>query len=174
LPVLLDTDETVARSLGVKGMPHDESHMRYLRPSNGLVDRFGPAINRSRSGRRPPLPESCWPSCWPCCSAPARGRPLDSLLDFVTGQLRVRLGKLRQLRFVVDSRFHFERASLTGDVGLNLDDPVDLHQIASNRGGTPLSRHVGDFEADQRILRRGHIARSGRRRIAGICGIGHR
>ncbi len=96
------------------------------------------------------------------------------LLNLVASQLVVRLGELRQPRLIIHLRLHFEGTSPAGHIRHNIDDPVNLLQIASNRGGTSASRHVGDCERNQRVLRRSRVAHSGCRHVCGIAGVGRR
>lgn len=73
------------------------------------------------------------------------------LLDLVAGQFLVCLSVLFKLRLVVDVRLgHLERTKASRDIRFNVDHAVDLLQIASNRGGAAASRHVRDFQSDQR------------------------
>lgn len=61
------------------------------------------------------------------------------------------LGILFQFRFIVHAGFgELEAASLFFGVGYDVGYTVNFGQIASDRGGTTPSDHVGDFEADQR------------------------
>ena len=55
-----------------------------------------------------------------------------------------------QFGFVVNSGVsEFKGAGSTRDVSLDVDHTGDFCQIASDRGGTAASVHVGHFEADK-------------------------
>ena len=77
------------------------------------------------------------------------------LQQFVAGDMRVGLGEFFELRLVVDVRFReLERAGAIGDVCFDFGHTVNLLQVASDRGGTAPSRHVGHFEFHERKRRR--------------------
>ena len=81
--------------------------------------------------------------------------PHVSLLDFVFGQVAIRFREFLQFRLVVDVWFgDFEAAYTVLDIRLDVGDTVDFRQIASDRGGTGTSRHVGNFERHQCVLGR--------------------
>jgi hypothetical protein len=76
------------------------------------------------------------------------------LLNRIFRQMGIGLGKLRQFRFVVNVGVgNLEAARFAGNVGLDIADTRDFGQIASDRGGTGPSDHVGDFETDERRRR---------------------
>ena len=87
------------------------------------------------------------------------------------------LGQLFQVLGIV--RGHLETADRFVDVGLDLGDAFNLLQVASNRGGTTPSDHVGDFETDEgqrrsavnllRIDLAGRFAGIRRRSLAGAA-----
>lgn len=83
------------------------------------------------------------------------------LLDLVVSQARVCLREFCQLRLVVDVWFgHLEGTNAIWGVSFDIDNTIDFRQIASDRGGAAPSRHVWDFEGDQRELRRCRIDRT--------------
>ena len=58
--------------------------------------------------------------------------------------------ELCEFGFVVNVRIgNLEGTRSPRDVGLDITDALDFGQIASDRGGTAPSRHVGHFETDQ-------------------------
>jgi hypothetical protein len=74
----------------------------------------------------------------------------ELLHDFKIGQVRIGFGQFAQ--FFLDVEIVVGQSEGTGvcfDIGFDLRNAVDLFQIASDRGGTTASRHVGDIEFDQ-------------------------
>ena len=64
--------------------------------------------------------------------------------------MRIRFGVLCKLAFVVNAWIgNFESTRSIVDVGLDIADTRDFGQIASDRGGTAMSVHVGHVEADE-------------------------
>ena len=81
--------------------------------------------------------------------------------------MRVGLRKLFQFGFVVNAGIgNFEGTGSRRDVGLDIADTRNFGQIASDRGGTGTSEHVGHFEADKGGRRRTSVALYGGRCIA--------
>jgi hypothetical protein len=79
----------------------------------------------------------------------------SGLLDFVARQMGVRLSELFELRSIVNVRFRdLEGAGAIRDIRLDVGDTVNLGHIASDRGGTVPSVHVGHFETHKREFRR--------------------
>jgi hypothetical protein len=69
--------------------------------------------------------------------------------DRVAFQVSVGFRELFQFRLVVDVWFgDLEGTRSFAGVGDDLNHTVNLFQIASDRGGAPASRHVGDCEVD--------------------------
>lgn len=72
------------------------------------------------------------------------------LLDFIASQVFIALGKLGELRLVVDIRFrNLKTTNPLGNVSLDINDTINFTEITSYRGGTPPSEHVGNFKGDQ-------------------------
>jgi hypothetical protein len=70
--------------------------------------------------------------------------------DFKIGQVRIGFGQFAQLCLDVEIVVgQSEGAGVCFDIGFDLRNAVDRFQIASDRGGTTASRHVGDIEFDQ-------------------------
>lgn len=60
------------------------------------------------------------------------------------------LGVLFQFRFIVHAWFgELKAACLFVGVGDDVSYTIDSGQIASDRGGTTTSDHIGNFEADK-------------------------
>ena len=77
-----------------------------------------------------------------------------TLLNHVIFQVTVGFRELRQLRFKIHSRLrHLEVTDTAPHVSLNISDPVNLFQIAPDRGGTFPSNHVGNAETHEHNLR---------------------
>ena len=87
--------------------------------------------------------------------------------------MRIGFRELLQLGLVVNAGIgKLEGAGTRRDVSLDITDARDFGQIASDRGGTGTSEHVGHFEADKRDRRRTSIALCGCRCVA--AGVGQR
>ena len=71
-------------------------------------------------------------------------------LDGVISQVRIGLCVFFQLGFEVNTGVgELKGAAFTRDVSLDVNHTWDFGQIASDRGGTTSSVHVGHFEADK-------------------------
>lgn len=92
--------------------------------------------------------------------------------------MRVGFRKLLQFGFIVNAGIgNLEGTGSRRNVGFDIADTRDFGQIASDRGGTGTSEHVGHFEADKGGRRRTSVTRCGGRGIArrvgnwlGSCG----
>ena len=81
--------------------------------------------------------------------------------------MAIRFRKLCKFRLVVNVRIGNPKAGHSaGHVGFDIADACDFGQIASDRGGTGPSDHVGDFETHERG--RGSIG------LGGGCRVGRR
>ena len=68
--------------------------------------------------------------------------------------MRIGFRELFQLGLVVNVGIgNFEGTGSRRDVGLDIADTRNFGKIASDRGGTGTSEHVGHFEADERERR---------------------
>lgn len=73
-----------------------------------------------------------------------------ALLDRVFGQVAVGFRELHEFGLVINIGVgKREGTRSTGDVGFDIADTCDFEQIASDRGGTGTSDHVGNFEANE-------------------------
>ena len=65
--------------------------------------------------------------------------------------MAIRFRKLCKFRLVVNVRIGNPKAGHSaGHVGFDIADACDFGQIASDRGGTAYSVHVGNIQADNR------------------------
>lgn len=73
----------------------------------------------------------------------------------------IALGKLGELRLVVDIRFrNLKTTNPLGNVSFDINDTINFTEITSYRGGTSASEHVGNFKGDQsntRLRRFAHL-----------------
>lgn len=72
----------------------------------------------------------------------------DLLFNLVVREMFVRLSKDCELSFVIATRGYFEGANPVDRISLNVSHAFDFGQIASDRGGTTSSHHVGDGQTD--------------------------
>ena len=72
------------------------------------------------------------------------------LLNREFREMAIGFRELRKFGFVVNRRIgNRERTRSTRDVGFDIADTCDFFQIASDRGGTTASDHVGYLQTDK-------------------------